>query len=719
MRNAMRVQARFDRRGFTLIEVLIATLITLILVGSLAVLFGNVSKNVSDARAATALQDNIRHVKDTLIHDLRGVTAPTTPPLEPGCEHGYFEGIEGPIGPVYYPIVMTNDPVNSFPLNLPTLPSVLASTTLEDDTTIADNDDVLMFTARSNDQPFVGTGFPDNNYISPVAEVMWFLRGSTLYRRVLILRNYAGTTATYANLPVSLRISGPRNSNAQMMPFIFDDLAIPPSVRVFFLAFGNTLGDLTMRENRFAHQQLAFPHDSRYFTRTTPVGTLNPDSPLGVNSSAYVARPGFMLPVFGETVAGWPMPAFYARFYPEKQKGWPGSGVRPPLYSGIPDALAAVSNIGNRDANSQGIYLRPSGGTPVDKGQGVYHRTRPWRAYDPWSARPLGIKAVNDDSKNITDADTHFNGLTKANEFEYLTDGRTVGKRNSVSSLSTELIRNHGGAPRFDDVVMTNVLSFDVKYWDPGAPIFTIDSKTPSSDFVPISSPGVTVMPHDPAYKAILKRFISGEGNMAPSGFGAYVDLNYMWGASRFSKLRAPKNSSGTVSDLGYLDRLELYERDVLKLPPYTLPRPAFAGPGVSPGDDATHWRELDISSTVKRPVQYCANLVGATHEISTASNIQFMLNDRGGTGLSSVYCTWSTHYEYNGIDDDRDGIIDNYTNGLDDAGSDPGVDDPSERETSPPYPAALRGIQVKIRAFEPDSRQIREVTVVQEFLAE
>ena len=34
-----------------------------------------------------------------------------------------------------------------------------------------------------------------------------------------------------------------------------------------------------------------------------------------------------------------------------------------------------------------------------------------------------------------------------------------------------------------------------------------------------------------------------------------------------------------------------------------------------------------------------------------------------------------------------------------------------------PPYAVPLRGIQVKIRAFEPDSKQIREVTVVQDFL--
>jgi hypothetical protein len=42
---------------------------------------------------------------------------------------------------------------------------------------------------------------------------------------------------------------------------------------------------------------------------------------------------------------------------------------------------------------------------------------------------------------------------------------------------------------------------------------------------------------------------------------------------------------------------------------------------------------------------------------------------------------------------------------------------DVSLQITSPPYPRPLRGIQVKIRVMEPDSRQIREVTVEQEFL--
>ena len=61
--------------------------------------------------------------------------------------------------------------------------------------------------------------------------------------------------------------------------------------------------------------------------------------------------------------------------------------------------------------------------------------------------------------------------------------------------------------------------------------------------------------------------------------------------------------------------------------------------------------------------------------------------------------------------------------NGLDDSGVSGVVDDYSpqlgvgENLTGPPYPMPLRGIQVKIRTFEPDSKQIREVTVEQTFL--
>lgn len=79
------------------------------------------------------------------------------------------------------------------------------------------------------------------------------------------------------------------------------------------------------------------------------------------------------------------------------------------------------------------------------------------------------------------------------------------------------------------------------------------------------------------------------------------------------------------------------------------------------------------------------------------------------------TYDTWSTSYESNGVDDDGDGVIDNGTNGLDDNANGV-IDEASERETAPPYPVTLQGIQVRLRVYEPSSRQIRQITILQSF---
>jgi hypothetical protein len=104
-----------------------------------------------------------------------------------------------------------------------------------------------------------------------------------------------------------------------------------------------------------------------------------------------------------------------------------------------------------------------------------------------------------------------------------------------------------------------------------------------------------------------------------------------------------------------------------------------------------------------------------------------------------SVYDTWSFHYENNGVNEDQlrsdgsawqlvDNSVDEGTNGMDDMGSYSdgyttaprlGVDDTGERETVPPYDRPLRGLQVLMRVYEPDSRAIRQVRVNQHFMPE
>jgi hypothetical protein len=87
-----------------------------------------------------------------------------------------------------------------------------------------------------------------------------------------------------------------------------------------------------------------------------------------------------------------------------------------------------------------------------------------------------------------------------------------------------------------------------------------------------------------------------------------------------------------------------------------------------------------------------------------------------GALGGRRTYDTWTTHYEANGRNEDGDALVDEGTNGLDDDG-DGTVDDAGELETSPPYPWPLRGIEVRIRCYEPSSRQVRQVTVRHTFV--
>jgi len=82
------------------------------------------------------------------------------------------------------------------------------------------------------------------------------------------------------------------------------------------------------------------------------------------------------------------------------------------------------------------------------------------------------------------------------------------------------------------------------------------------------------------------------------------------------------------------------------------------------------------------------------------------------------VYDTWSLSYERDGLDEDGDSLIDQGADGIDNNGLN-GVDDVGERETSPPYPVPLRGIQVRIRILDRDTRQVRQMTVSTDFIPE
>jgi type II secretory pathway pseudopilin PulG len=133
------------------------------------------------------------------------------------------------------------------------------------------------------------------------------------------------------------------------------------------------------------------------------------------------------------------------------------------------------------------------------------------------------------------------------------------------------------------------------------------------------------------------------------------------------------------------------------------------------------------------------------THAVSPAASSWFIGNGQTKSKLVTpsyftaggaqyafrTYCTWSLFYEMNSLDSNNDGTItvvegDENGDGIPDGGNNQiddnnngVVDELAEWDTAPPYPYPLRGVQVTLRVMEPNSRQVRQMSVVQNFTGE
>jgi hypothetical protein len=577
----------------------------------------------------------LRGAKNRLQHDLAGVTVIPNPPVNPSENRGYTEYMEGPVGPIFefsstvgvHDIGADGQP----DLDDDSIPD--GDGNPDPDTTSGDLDDVLMFTTRLRHDPAVGifTALDAGNPVpttmeSHVAEVAYFVRGTTLYRRVLLVApgvtlRPGQTVPTdafvgfYGKYDLSVHQEGgslDRNhSRSSQAPRL-----VP-----------NTLGDLTKRENRFGHQPYAFPHDARFWGRLgLPMmrESSSPDWPFPMLPNSYpTGASTYQSAIYGDTKSQLVIP----------------SGI---VDTSLSDTLLEDTTM---DEEYQQVQLT----NPTD----------PDESFDPWY-NPLPWSEVNPGNGGLM----HYVGdLT-----------------NPPATQPTRVD---------EDVLLTNVLSFDVKVWDPGAPIFLVLSGG--------SVEGITVGPGDPGYLLILREFIADPADTSkqPISFGAYVDLNYM-------------------SRLG-----ESADPNFVGMPNY--PYVALAGLGAPlpvfhhAGDPRSRLRGTSPADATGLPPIYS--------NVSVAQRSQIR---------ASVYDTWSTHYEYDGFNQDKDvdpvaptlDLIDEGADGFDEptGGSPPfafGVDDQLEAEAPPPYRVPLRSIQVTIRVFEPDSRQIRQVTIQHEFIPE
>ena len=362
-----------DRRGMSLIEMLVATAASLMLMAAVAQVFSVFGSAVTNSRSMIELDARMRTVAWRLRSDLAGATARPLPPLEPSAGEGYLEIIEGP----------NND-----------------NTAGDGSTTLAaDTDDILLFTTRSNDPPFLGKAGTDL-IESPTAEVGWFLRPTagtspqtyTLFRRQLLVVGYAGFPPFLA--------SGNNTTGFSAWNTFYDSYDISVRLEGSTLV-PNTLSDLTRRETRFMHNPTGRTNGSTFPYLFTSGTGLFFDSARG---STRV----------GEDVVLTNVIAFDLRvFDPAAPVSVPGDAAMVPGEIGF-SAGSAVANGCYVDLGNGTTAAGPSGITPHygSTGQGNYRGQMiglaGYTIWDTWSTHYEGNGL---DEDGVYNADQGTDGL--------------------------------------------------------------------------------------------------------------------------------------------------------------------------------------------------------------------------------------------------------------------------------------------------------------------
>lgn len=255
------------RNGLTLVEVLITTVLSILMLMSLAEAFKRIGDSIAENRAALEMSNRLRSVSSLLRRDLEMATAKPNPPMAADSPTGYFKIFEGPMcdysAKVYLESVNPDNRAGRF----------------------GDFDDILMFTASASKDWFTGK-VP--RYIADRRSVSDYPSAAAALVPTIITSKYA--EIIWYTTPVSVDLSNPLNFDANS-DGIFDKLqlhrrvllirpdlngsngslslgsvAIPQAYQSCDLSMrrtstggvaANSIEDLMYLENRFAHIQVA------------------------------------------------------------------------------------------------------------------------------------------------------------------------------------------------------------------------------------------------------------------------------------------------------------------------------------------------------------------------------------------------------------------------------------------------------------------------------
>ncbi len=545
-----------SRFAYTLIEVLVAMTISLILMLGVATLFQNVGTALNDAQSTLLMSGELSHAQLTMQRDLAGVNTQLVSqpnrmvnPTYASDEGGYFSITEG-----------MNAPPSIIGAGGAHRPSstVFATdnTNLNYDQTVADVDDILAFTTQADTSaPF--RGLVDGNLVeSNYAEVIWFVRGNTLYRRVLLIddgnlniakKNYSAS-GFYQNNDLSVHLD---SSTGRLVP--------------------NSLQVIKLRENRFGHY---------------------------VANNNTARRGEFPYPLYRSPFESW----YYLR---------------------MPTLEETISNNWNTGGQLD------AGFSPANPGNSPY--------WDLWDKPSHWVGTTDNDQCSLTGSLNKY-----------------------VANDPDDNTKKKPAARAAEDVILTNVISFDVKVWNPCWVPYSTTNGGATQGWLP------------PQYVDLGQNVFSD-----PNGGSQSVYVNY---GHNFSTTPNPPN--GGVGGIG------------------------FCSTGKYGGQNA----EKLVSTA-----NYSNDSLNTLVSVATQA--------WNGSLMPCQYDSWTIDYEQN-AGKYRSTTLSNYYvdpatpnairpgAGMDSANR----TDSSKWECPPPYDTELKSIQVTIRCFEPRSKYIRQVRITQDF---
>lgn len=641
------------RSGLTLIEMLVSVALSLLVVLAIVRIFEVLGTTVTDSRAILEMSAQLRTVANQLQDDLDRMTAEVTPPLDPNSASGFFEIIEGPDRDKdpKWGIQHDMEFYDGEHINVPD--DQIRSTTdvtynnkryhlrpsfrnwnannLDPDNPFpffdakggwyGDLDDVLMFTIASDDKPFVGR-FNNRLIKSNQALVAWWVerlidetgtpRMFRLHRRLLLIRPDLAESITDLEY---LRLFRWLPENPEFRPVGF-----PP--QYYGINTFTNENDLAVRpptvqelENWTANGR--DPH---------PVPCTLEDLAIRQNRFGHVAT-------------------FNNR-----------NDVNDPDLLAFPNSVSIWDDLGGNNDLVANILPRS-----IEK----YCRPNPNIAYDLVANKYTNKFSANQPyAANMASAFHRIHGLFSK---------RLAYSPRPINPNARPIQYNQGFIDLTgDDVMLTDVLAFDIRVYDPEAPGQVI-SQAPARS--------VVLYPSDPGYDISL--FAGNYNLLASAPRGAFVDLYSAY--NNFSATLHQQQSSESVTDPYYPNAnrtpqsIEILRADI---------------------DDG----EVSLGDFFAPPQTPTNRIPNMNSPLNQTYGGVLPVVEAGYERRVAVYDTWSTYY-------DRDGI----------AQGDPptttgGFSTTAYQETNPPYSAPLRGIEVTIRALDQSSQQVRQVSVVSDF---